>query len=221
MFFKRGMSDPKIKQVQEKLLELDLFQGTPGGNFGELTESAVRAFQEAQGLKVDGMVGDLTWGALFVPVEGTPQAAPTPPPRGDLSPWLMEALKDLGRGVEEIPGPEDNPDIVEYHQHTTLKAKDDETPYCSSAMCAWMERAGLKSTRSAAAISWASWGKELPEGGQRLGCVVVMSRTGGNHVCIYLDEDETGAYCLGANQGNRVSIRRYAWGNITNFRWSE
>uniref|UniRef100_A0A7V4G8E4 TIGR02594 family protein n=1 Tax=Desulfobacca acetoxidans TaxID=60893 RepID=A0A7V4G8E4_9BACT len=86
-------------------------------------------------------------------------------------------------------------------------------------VCAWMERAGHQSTRSAAAASWRNWGKELPDGGQRLGCVVVMSRTGGNHVGLYLDEDDVGVYCLGGNQGNRVSVRRYPWERITNFRW--
>lgn len=88
-------------------------------------------------------------------------------------------------------------------------------------MCAWVERAGLKSTRSAAAASWRTWGRELPNGAQRLGCIVVMTRVGGNHVALYLDEDATGVYCVGGNQGDRVSVRRYAWANITNFRWPE
>jgi uncharacterized protein (TIGR02594 family) len=198
-----------------------MFKGTPKGNFGELTEKAVRAFQRSENLTLDGKVGDETWGALFVPVEGTPQAAAVAPPRRELPAWLMEALQDLNRGVAEINGIQHTPEIVQAHGYTTLKAKDDETPWCSSIMCAWTERAGLKSTQSAAADSWRKWGKELGDGDQRLGCVVVMSRTGGNHVTLYLDEDDVGVYCLGGNQGDRVSIRRYEWGVITNFRWPE
>lgn len=220
MVLRQGDKGEKVLQVQRRLQELGFFKDGPGGNFGPLTAEAVRYFQVASGLAADGVVGDLTWGALFVPVEGTPQAASEPPERGeDLPVWLTVALFDLARGVEEIAGAQHNPDIVAAHGHTTLGAKDDETPWCSSIMCAWMERAGLPSTRSAAAASWRTWGQELPSGDQRLGCVVVMSRTGGNHVALYLDEDEAGVYCLGGNQGNRVSVRRYAWANITNFRW--
>jgi len=218
---KRGMSSPEVLQVQERLQELGIFTGTPRGNFGEKTEGAVRDFQKVRGLVVDGVVGPKTWGALFGVQKPQPQEPqPEPPARtGEIPPWLKEALQDLGKGVEEIPGPEDNPDIVAAHSYTTLGAKDDETPWCSSTMCAWVERAGLKSTRSAAAASWRTWGRELKNG--QLGCVVVMSRTGGNHVALYLDEDDVGVYCLGGNQGNRVSVRRYSWDRISHFRWPE
>lgn len=35
-------------------------------------------------------------------------------------------------GQKEISGSKDNPKIVEYHDATTLKATDDETPWCAS-----------------------------------------------------------------------------------------
>ncbi|MCL6622928.1 MAG: TIGR02594 family protein [Syntrophobacterales bacterium] len=135
----------------------------------------------------------------------------------ELPPWLELAIKDLYRGVEEIPGARDNPYIIEAHQRTTLGATDDETPWCSAIMCLWMEKAGLRSTRSAAAASWRNWGRELEYG--RVGCVVVMSRPGGNHVCLYLGEDDQGVYVLGGNQDDMVCVRRYPWDRVTNFRW--
>jgi uncharacterized protein (TIGR02594 family) len=216
MNLKRGMSNPEVLRVQQRLQELGIFTGTPRGNFGEKTEAAVRAFQQANGLVVDGIVGPKTQEALF----GTQETQPERPVMtGELPPWLKEALLDLGKGVAEIAGPEDNPDIVEAHSYTTLGAKDDETPWCSSEMCKWMERAGIPSTKSAAAASWGAWGRELKNG--QLGCVVVMSRTGGNHVALYLDEDDVGVYCLGGNQGDRVSVRRYSWDSVSHFRWPE
>jgi len=216
MNLKRGLSSPEVLRVQQRLQELGIFTGTPRGNFGEKTEAAVRAFQQVNGLVVDGIVGPKTREALFGAQE--PQSE-SPVMTGELPPWLKEALLDLGKGVTEIAGPEDNPDIVQAHSYTTLGAKDDETPWCSSEMCKWMERAGIPSTKSAAAASWGTWGRELKNG--QLGCVVVMSRTGGNHVALYLDEDDVGVYCLGGNQGNRVSVRRYSWDRVSHFRWPE
>lgn len=218
MKLQRGMSGTQILQVQRRLQELGFMTGPMRGNFGPQTEAAVKTFQSARGLRVDGMVGEATWGALFGPVGSVKKPAATKR-FGDLPAWLVAALEDLGRGVAEVAGGQNNPDIVAAHGHTSLAAQDDETPWCSSIMCAWLERAGIASTRSAAAASWRSWGRELPEGEQRLGCIVVMSRPGGNHVALYLDEDDVGVYCLGGNQSDRVSVRRYSWANITNFRW--
>lgn len=236
---KQGMSNQNVKLAQIKLKELGFFTGTPRGNFGPQTEAAVRSFQAEMGLAADGVIGPDTWGKLFgedaqdqgigiydylkdIVSGGTaqppqPQRALPKPKPGEVPPWLLEAFRDLAKGKKEIPGSQDNPDIVAAHAHTTLHAQDDETPWCSSQMCEWMDKAGFPSTKSAAAISWASWGRELEK--PCLGCVVVMSRLGGNHVCLYLDGDDGGAYCIGGNQGDRVSIKRFSWDNITNYRW--
>ena len=157
--------------------------------------------------------------------------------------WLTIALQELQADVEERVGPKHEPRIIvldghhrlellmervgpkhepriiEYHQTCSLKAKDDETPWCSAFVNWVMSQAGYVGTDNAAAASWRQWGEELPEGGQRLGCIVVMTRTGGNHVGFYLDEDDAGVYIMGGNQANQVCIRRYAWEAVTNFRW--
>jgi len=45
------------------------------GDFGELTEAAVKAFQEAHDLTPDGIVGPMTWGALQAADVAVPEGA--------------------------------------------------------------------------------------------------------------------------------------------------
>lgn len=59
-----GSSGPLVKQLQERLQEKGFNPGNIDGVFGLGTKSAVRAFQKANGLEADGMVGPATWKAL-------------------------------------------------------------------------------------------------------------------------------------------------------------
>jgi peptidoglycan hydrolase-like protein with peptidoglycan-binding domain len=55
-----------VRAAQQRLLELGYTQvGEVDGIFGTNTQEAVRAFQTAQGLEVDGVIGPKTWNALF------------------------------------------------------------------------------------------------------------------------------------------------------------
>ena len=100
---RRGMQGPSIKQVQEKLNELGANPRlATDGNFGPLTEAAVMAFQKANGLTPDGIVGPNTWNALFS--QPTPQPVWPPYPgvvlrRGMEGPSIkqvQEKLNELG-----------------------------------------------------------------------------------------------------------------------------
>jgi hypothetical protein len=53
-----------IEQLQQALSKAGYDPGPADGNFGRLTEAAVAAFQEANGLSVDGRVGPETASAL-------------------------------------------------------------------------------------------------------------------------------------------------------------
>lgn len=53
-----------LRDAQERLARLGFYSGRVDGIFGAYTESAVRAFQEAKGLTVDGVIGPETWSAL-------------------------------------------------------------------------------------------------------------------------------------------------------------
>jgi len=53
-----------IKQVQLALKKAGFYKGDIDGKQGPKTKEAIRAFQKARGLKVDGVVGKTTWQVL-------------------------------------------------------------------------------------------------------------------------------------------------------------
>lgn len=63
---KRGSTGSDVVYVQTRLIELgyDLSPYGADGKFGSKTEEAVKAFQRANGLKADGIVGQQTYAAL-------------------------------------------------------------------------------------------------------------------------------------------------------------
>lgn len=61
---RRGMRGPQVRLLQEKLDELGFSPGSADGIFGARTEAAVKAFQRANGLAADGIVGKNTAGSL-------------------------------------------------------------------------------------------------------------------------------------------------------------
>ncbi len=74
MVYQRGAKGPEVAKMQTRLKELDYYRGPIDGDFGGGTESAVRGFQRAQRLAVDGIVGPKTWDRLF-PQEEIPAPA--------------------------------------------------------------------------------------------------------------------------------------------------
>jgi N-acetylmuramoyl-L-alanine amidase len=64
--FRLGDTGSEVGDIQERLCGLGAaIDGAElGGRFGASTESAVRDFQEKRRLRVDGIVGDDTWGQL-------------------------------------------------------------------------------------------------------------------------------------------------------------
>jgi uncharacterized protein (TIGR02594 family) len=119
-------------------------------------------------------------------------------------------------GIAEMPGKVHSKAILGYHAETTLKAVDDETPWCSS-FANWVTvHCGVTGTRSASAKSWMKWGKELKSPVN--GCIVVFTRTGGGHVAFYDSEDKDYIYTLGGNQGDRVCIAAYPKSRLLGYR---
>ncbi len=65
----RGDDSPEVNkdvvELQTFLKDKGLFKGEANGKFDAATDKAVREFQAQNGLKVDGVVGQQTWGAMM------------------------------------------------------------------------------------------------------------------------------------------------------------
>jgi peptidoglycan hydrolase-like protein with peptidoglycan-binding domain len=70
--FGAGAHGQAVQRVQERLVELG-YELEVDGAFGDDTDGAVRAFQEAIGLECDGKVGPETWYALTGNPDGPPK----------------------------------------------------------------------------------------------------------------------------------------------------
>ena len=61
---KKGAEGPDVVELQNELIEAG-FKVSADGDFGDHTDEAVKAFQEQNELKPDGIVGEATWAALI------------------------------------------------------------------------------------------------------------------------------------------------------------
>ncbi|MGC4116077.1 MAG: peptidoglycan-binding protein [Myxococcales bacterium] len=108
---KIGSSGSSVANLQRRLSAAGFDCGAADGQFGPKTDAAVRSFQRARGLSVDGVVGNQTWSSL----KGATTAAPPPPASTGSNPTLSQgssgpAVRDLQRKLASAgysPGPDD------------------------------------------------------------------------------------------------------------------
>ena len=125
-----------------------------------------------------------------------------PKPITDKPLWYQVAEKEIG--VSETKNPKR---VIEYHQATSLKAKDVKTPWCASFMSWVLAKSGLSSPMTAWARDFLKYGRKLDK--PQKYCIMVFERGapgGSSHVTLWTGE-ETGTHykCLGGNQGDAVN----------------
>lgn len=125
-------------------------------------------------------------------------------------------------GTEEIIGNEHNPEVLKYASETNISGiNTDEIPWCSTFVNWVAMKSGLQYTGKANARSWLSVGVKVIE--PEPGDIVVFWRESPEswkgHVGIFLgfSSDKKRVYCLGGNQGNRVSVSAYRANTVLSY----
>lgn len=132
------------------------------------------------------------------------------------------ALKHLG--TKETPGPASNPNIQAWIKMAAawLDGDDSKTAWCGC----FRGHLGIETATGCPrehfrAASWAKWGKPVdltkPETWQQ-GDTIVMTRPGGNHVCLLDRVRGSTVFCLGGNQGDAVTIASFNLSRVTHVR---
>jgi len=67
----KGSSGDDVLAAKKRLVILGYLRAATKSTFGDETRTAVKAFQRDNGLEVDGIIGPLTWAALFGTAEQT------------------------------------------------------------------------------------------------------------------------------------------------------
>lgn len=143
---------------------------------------------------------------------------PKPETKTLIPKWMEIAKAELGES--EIKGARHNPRIVDYHQATKGKYKDDETAWCASFVNWCLREAGVPGTNSAWARDWLNWGRKLDQ--PQFGCICVVERNGAggdSHVFFWFGEADGKILALGGNQSDSVSISRYPKSKVLGYRW--
>lgn len=125
-------------------------------------------------------------------------------------------------GIREIPGKEDNPEVLKYFSILGFDAErlKDETAWCSAYVNWVCIKSNLPYTGKLNARSWLNVGEKVDE--PRLGDIVVLWRESPEswkgHVGIYINETNRYLYVLGGNQNNQVNIRAYPKSRLLQYR---
>ena len=143
----------------------------------------------------------------------------------DAPPWL-EVMRAI-TGLTETPGSDDNPKIMAMPRFIAYRFPEqsdycdlytgDDVAWCGltaafcMAVCDISGPFGKTDTdKWMWALSWSDDDNYTHIDKPKLGCVVVMERSGGGHVTFYEETDSNGNYrCRGGNQSDMVNVSSY------------
>lgn len=132
-------------------------------------------------------------------------------------PW-MDWMRQH-RGEVQLTGAKPTPFTEEIFKHTTFGPLHGVTPEsCAATVCAALEENGYKSTHSAAAASYVSYGTGCD---LKPGCIIVFRWPGGGHHVDFCDAiiDQHTVRGLGGNQGHSLRDSDFLRQYIVATRW--
>jgi len=195
-----GAQGPLVRAIQQRLNQLGCGPVMEDGVFGAETADAVELFQArsldkfSSPLQVDGVVGPMTWGALF-------GAASVPPVTRAATPLLQRVLKVAGSQVgvlEEPTGSNRGPQVDEYLRCAGLEPASGCHAWCAAFVYWCFHRAAADLGVANPAVRTAQvldmWTRAGAAGVKRIsavealaqpslvqpGCVFVLSTGSGN-----------------------------------------
>jgi len=133
---------------------------------------------------------------------------------------LLEVLSHYG--LNEVPGPQSNPKILEFFQELGYDWVNDDstTSWCSAMLSYYAKKCGYEYYSGLDARGWLKMPimvlKPMP------GDVVVLWRNNPlsweGHCGLFINWTDTKVYLLGGNQGNQINISVYPRDRIIGIR---
>ncbi len=125
----RGDSGASVTELQQLLERAGVPTGSVDGDFGPMTQAAVRRFQSARGLPVDGVVGARTWAELKQAAPSASSTSSAPQLRsGDFGADVEKLQRELVRhgfdvgGLDGSFGPGTRSAVVRFQRAKGLEA---------------------------------------------------------------------------------------------------
>jgi len=184
-------------EIQRRLAELGYQPGKLDGIPGRETAAAVKQFQRARNLVVDGIVGQKTMAALFPRANGADPVAP----------WLELARAKVG--LHERLNNKTLRDWLKSDGNTL--GDPAQLPWCGDFMetCIALTLPDeVLPANPYYALNWRSFGVPLKI--VAAGAIAPFTRPGGGHIAMVVGHDRGTFHVLGGNQSNAVTITRIA-----------
>jgi uncharacterized protein (TIGR02594 family) len=209
-----------VKAIQGALNTAGFDPGPVDGVRGRRTIAAIKQFQAANKLDVDGIVGPQTAAKLFK--SGPPEEREFEIP--STMPWLQEAFGLLG--TREKPGSGSNEAITGWAEDLEITSfSGDDLPWCGLFVAHCVGSQLPEQTLPGNPLGARSWGKFGADTTPRLGAILVFwrgSKAGlKGHVGFYWAEDDNAYHVLGGNQSDAVTITRLAKDRLLEARWPD
>lgn len=153
----RGSKGPLVANLQRLLASAGFSPGPIDGDFGAQTEAALRRFQAAKGLQVDGIAGPISFGALRRAEQASRPAATGPElSNGDRGPSVARLQQQLARagfdpgGVDGVFGDQTEAALMQFQRSAGLKVDGVSGPRTQAALTSGntFEPAPVKPTRA-------------------------------------------------------------------------